>query len=77
MIGFKLTSHLSEAEASLKVEKLMKTADFVVHNDLQDMNKIKGQHKFTLWGFKNPKLFENIEQLSVGLMEAISGEVKS
>ena len=77
VIGFKLTSHLSNAETLQKVEKLRKDADFVVHNDLQDIDKNQGLHKFTLWGFKNPKKFENIEQLSIGLMQAISGEVPS
>lgn len=77
VIGFKLTSHLSNAETLQKVEKLREDADFVVHNDLQDIDKNQGLHKFTLWGFKNPKKFENIEQLSIGLMQAISGEVPS
>ena len=70
VIGFKLTSHLSDAEVHQKVDKVLQDADFVVHNDLKDIKE--GQHKFTLWGLKTPQRFESVEQLSMGLMDAIS-----
>ena len=76
IIGFKLTSHLSDSEINEKVKKLMQDADFVVHNDLKDIDKSQGQHPFTLWGVKSPTKFENIEQLSFGLIEVISSEAK-
>lgn len=75
VIGFKLTSHLSPPETVQKIESLMMDADFVVHNDLQNIDENKIQHKYTLWGFKDPRTFENIEQLSMGLIEVISSEV--
>ncbi len=76
VIGFKLTSHATQAEADQKIEKLMKDADFIVHNDLQSIDLSKGLHPFTLWGFKDPIKFENIDQLSLGLIQAILNEVK-
>ncbi len=75
VIGFKLTSHSTEDAALQKIQKLMKDADFVVHNDVQDIDKDKGFHKFTLWGFKDPLKYENVDQLSMGLIQALSNEV--
>ncbi len=75
VIGFKLTSHATDEQILEKIKKLQKDADFVVHNDLQNIDKENGLHQFTLWGFKAPLKFENIEQLSIGLIQAISGEV--
>lgn len=73
VIGFKLTSHLPPEQQIAKVEKLLHDADFVVHNDLSEIKP--DRHKFTLWGLKKPRIYENVEQLSVGIIQAISTEV--
>jgi phosphopantothenoylcysteine decarboxylase/phosphopantothenate--cysteine ligase len=75
VIGFKLTSHLSAEQQIAKIEKLMNDADYVVHNDLSEISS--ENHKFTLWGLKKPRVYENVEQLSVGLIQALSTEVKT
>lgn len=75
IVGFKLTSHLSTEQQIQKIENLMMTADYVVHNDLSEITK--DRHKFTLWGLKKPRVYDNVEQLSVGLIQAISTEVKT
>jgi phosphopantothenoylcysteine decarboxylase/phosphopantothenate--cysteine ligase len=75
VIGFKLTSHLPLEEQIAKVDKLLTDADYVVHNDLSEISKER--HKFTFWGLKKPRVYENVEQLSVGLIQAISTEVKT
>ncbi len=73
VIGFKLTSHLPPEEQIKKVDKLLHDVDFVVHNDLSEIKP--DSHKFTLWGLKKPRIYENVEELSVGLIQAISTEV--
>jgi phosphopantothenoylcysteine decarboxylase / phosphopantothenate---cysteine ligase len=73
VIGFKLTSHLPADEQIAKVETLLRYADFVVHNDLSEIKP--DSHRFTFWGLKKPRVYENVEQLSVGIIQAISTEV--
>jgi phosphopantothenoylcysteine decarboxylase/phosphopantothenate--cysteine ligase len=75
VIGFKLTSHMAPDDTIRKVETLMKDADFVVHNDIAGIDKTSGIHKFTLWGLKKPRVYENVDQLSVGIIHALSYEV--
>lgn len=77
VIGFKLTSHMEREEQIKKVEKLLQVADYVVHNDITEIDKAQGQHKFTFWGLKKPRVYENVEQLTGGLIQALSTEAKT
>lgn len=51
LIAFKLTSQASPQEQLQAVQKLFQAsgAQYVVHNDMSDINKSKGIHKFSLY----------------------------
>ncbi len=51
LIAFKLTSNASPEEKTKAVEKLMNSssADAIVHNDFIEIDKAKGQHKFSIY----------------------------
>lgn len=51
VIGFKLTQNLEATQVLEKVEKLFKNSvcDYVVHNDLNDIHKENGTHKYTIY----------------------------
>lgn len=73
VIAFKLTSHASEDQKKVAVEKLFKNshADFVVHNDLAEIDIVKRTHKFSLYDQKNILPCENLEQLISALTRVI------
>lgn len=73
VIAFKLTSHASEAEKKAAVEKLFKNshADFVVHNDITDIDITKGTHSFTLHSHTNKKTCGSLEQLGNELVNVL------
>jgi phosphopantothenoylcysteine decarboxylase/phosphopantothenate--cysteine ligase len=73
VVAFKLTSHASEEEKQAAVKKLFagSHADFVVHNDLTDIDIVKRTHKFTVHGQETSKVCENLEQLCGVLTEVI------
>lgn len=74
VVAFKLTSHASESEKKSAVDKLFKNshADYVVHNDLTDIDIIKRTHKFTLHGSNRAVSCENLEQLASELVHIIT-----
>lgn len=73
VIAFKLTSQASDAEKKAAVEKLFKNshADFVVHNDLTDIDIIKKTHKFTLHTPQTATNCESLDKLTNELMQVI------
>lgn len=73
VIAFKLTSHASEEERRAAVEKLMKSshADYVVHNDMTDIDIVKRTHKFTLIGPQTSVPCESLEQLTSEIMHIL------
>lgn len=74
VIAFKLTSHASPEARLAAVEKLFKNsqADFVVHNDLQDIDIVARTHRFTLYSENKAEPCDNLEQLTANLIHAIS-----
>ncbi|WP_413943520.1 bifunctional phosphopantothenoylcysteine decarboxylase/phosphopantothenate--cysteine ligase CoaBC [Bdellovibrio sp. HCB-162] len=73
VIAFKLTSHASENERKAAVEKLFKGshADYVVHNDMTDIDIVKRTHKFTLINSKEAVPCESLEQLTYELIQVL------
>lgn len=82
VIGFKLTAHSSDEEIYAKVAKLFTNAncDFVVHNDISQIDKAKNQHPFSFCSQKPSqeiefKECENLHQLSSQIFQTIMSEV--
>ena len=73
VVAFKLTSHASEADRKAAVDKLFKNshADFVVHNDLSEIDVVKRTHRFTLHSAKDARVCEGLEQLTSELIQVI------
>lgn len=73
VVAFKLTSHAGEDERHKAVDKLFKNsqADFVVHNDLADIDIVQRRHRFTLYGPNKPLPCESLEQLTAALIDVI------
>jgi phosphopantothenoylcysteine decarboxylase/phosphopantothenate--cysteine ligase len=73
VIAFKLTSHASPDERKAAVEKLFKNsqADFVVHNDLTDIDVVNRVHHFTLYAPSKAQAVDGLEQLTSELIHAI------
>lgn len=77
IIGFKLTSQVSPDEERQAVQKLFEnsTADYVVHNDLRDINPSTKAHAFTLYSATSSVKCESPEALANELSQLISAEV--
>ncbi len=73
VIAFKLTSHASAEERLTAVNKLFKNshADWVVHNDLTDIDIVKRTHKFTLHSPQKVLPCETLEQLTSELIHVL------
>lgn len=73
VIAFKLTSHASIEERKAAVEKLFTNskADFVVHNDLTEIDIIRRTHKFTFMSPKDSKPCESLQQLTNELIQVL------
>jgi phosphopantothenoylcysteine decarboxylase/phosphopantothenate--cysteine ligase len=71
LVAFKLTSRASGHERDVAVENLKAhaQADYVVHNDTSEIDKVKQQHRFTIYG-KNSKVpLDNIQALAAELAQ--------
>lgn len=66
LIAFKLTSNATPDERDAAVQKLLSHshADYIVHNDKTDIDKIKQIHRFTLYGKNQKTPLDNIESLA-------------
>ncbi|WP_413612708.1 bifunctional phosphopantothenoylcysteine decarboxylase/phosphopantothenate--cysteine ligase CoaBC [Bdellovibrio sp. HCB-110] len=73
VIAFKLTSHASSEERKAAVEKLFKgsKADYVVHNDLTDIDIVNRTHKFTLISPQEAVPCDNLGQLTNELIQVL------
>lgn len=73
VIAFKLTSHASGEERKAAVEKLFKgsKADYVVHNDLTDIDIVNRTHKFTLISPQEAVPCDNLGQLTNELIQVL------
>lgn len=73
VIAFKLTSHASEAERANAVHKLFTNshADFVVHNDLTEMDIVKRTHRFTLHSPEKAVICEDLATLTHELINVL------
>ncbi len=72
LVAFKLTSKASEEERNQAVAKLRahSKADLVVQNDTSEIDKIKQQHRFTLYSGADKKVpLENIQALASELLQ--------
>ncbi|MGZ3772489.1 MAG: bifunctional phosphopantothenoylcysteine decarboxylase/phosphopantothenate--cysteine ligase CoaBC [Pseudobdellovibrionaceae bacterium] len=71
VIAFKLTSHATEDEKKTAVKKLFEhsDADFVVHNDLTDIDVINKKHKFTMHSRQSSTPCESLEKLTSELAQ--------
>lgn len=77
LVAFKLTSKASEEERNQAVAKLRdhSKADFVVQNDTSEIDKIKQQHRFTLYSGAGTKVpLENIQALAGELLQQFMKE---
>ncbi len=73
VIAFKLTSHASESERVNAVHKLFTNshADFVVHNDLTEMDIVKRTHRFTLHSPEKAVICEDLTTLTHELINVL------
>ncbi|UXR64125.1 bifunctional phosphopantothenoylcysteine decarboxylase/phosphopantothenate--cysteine ligase CoaBC [Bdellovibrio bacteriovorus] len=73
VIAFKLTSHASPEQRTAAVEKLFANskADFVVHNDLSEIDIVKRTHKFTLYNHQGYVACDNLDQLTSELIRVL------
>lgn len=73
VIAFKLTSHASPEQRTAAVEKLFANskADFVVHNDLSEIDIAKRTHKFTLYNHQGYVACDNLDQLTSELIRVL------
>lgn len=73
VIAFKLTSHATADERNAAVEKLFRNshADYVVHNDLTDIDIIKRTHRFTFVSPNSSVTCESLNQLTSELIQVI------
>lgn len=74
VIAFKLTSHATIEQQKSAVDKLFQSshADYVVHNDLTDIDIINKTHKFTLYGQNNSLKCESLDQLTGELIHLLA-----
>lgn len=73
VVAFKLTSHASAEEKQAAVDKLFKSshADYVVHNDLTDIDIVNHTHKFTLINPQGSVVCESTARLASELIQVI------
>ncbi|QDK46962.1 bifunctional phosphopantothenoylcysteine decarboxylase/phosphopantothenate--cysteine ligase CoaBC [Bdellovibrio sp. ZAP7] len=73
VVAFKLTSHATPEQKKAAVDKLFKAshADFVVHNDLTDIDIVNRTHKFTLYNHQSFIACENLDQLTSELIRVM------
>jgi phosphopantothenoylcysteine decarboxylase/phosphopantothenate--cysteine ligase len=73
VIAFKLTSHASPEGRKAAVDKLFKNsnADFVVHNDLADIDPSKRTHRFTFYSKTDAKNADDLGQITAEIIHAI------
>lgn len=72
LVAFKLTSKASEQEREQAVRKLREhsRADWIVQNDTSEIDKIKQQHRFTIYGPDSKTPVENIQALAAELLHS-------
>lgn len=73
VVAFKLTSHASPEERKAAVDKLFKNskADYIVHNDLTDIDIINRTHKFTFFNPHGAVACESLNQLTGELIQML------
>ena len=73
VIAFKLTSHASEEARKEAVNKLFTAshADYVVHNDLTDIDIVNKTHKFTLYNHEGFVACDGLDQLTSELIQVL------
>ena len=73
VIAFKLTSHATSDERQTAVEKLFTNskADFVVHNDLTEIDVVRKTHKFTFMSPTAKIPCESLQQLKNELIQVL------
>lgn len=73
VVAFKLTSHATDEQKKAAIEKLFKGshADFVVHNDLTDIDIVNRTHKFTLYNHQSFVSCESLDQLTSELIRVM------
>lgn len=73
VIAFKLTSHATPEQKTAAVEKLFtqSKADFVVHNDLSEIDIVHRTHKFTLYNHQGFVACDNLDQLTSELVRVL------
>jgi phosphopantothenoylcysteine decarboxylase/phosphopantothenate--cysteine ligase len=71
LVAFKLTSKASEEERNQAVTKLREhsKADLIVQNDTSEIDKIKQQHRFTLYDVNGKTALDNIQALAGELLQ--------
>lgn len=74
VIGFKLTSHATPAEREAAAQKVLASTDYVVHNDLAEIDGAGGRHDFTLYAKNKKTPCSGLEQLAGALSQALLEE---
>ncbi|MFM6927451.1 MAG: bifunctional phosphopantothenoylcysteine decarboxylase/phosphopantothenate--cysteine ligase CoaBC [Bdellovibrio sp.] len=73
VVAFKLTSHATPEQKLAAVNKLFTAshADYVVHNDLTDIDIVNRTHKFTLFNHESFLTCESLDQLTSELVRVL------
>lgn len=73
VVAFKLTSHATPEQKLAAVNKLFtgSHADYVVHNDLTDIDIVNRTHKFTLFNHESFVACESLDQLTSELIRVL------
>ena len=73
VVAFKLTSHATPEQKIAAVNKLFMAshADYVVHNDLTDIDIVNRTHKFTLFNHESFVACESLDQLTSELVRVL------
>lgn len=71
VVGFKLTSHANVEEIKTAVAKVLNHSDWVIHNDIEDIDPSKNLHRFTLWSRNEQIPLNNFQDLTAILTEKL------
>lgn len=76
VIAFKLTSHASDGEIQQAVANLFKnpSVEYVIHNDLVNIQPARGQHTFSVFTRSSEKHYENLDQLISELIHIVTAK---
>lgn len=71
VVGFKLTSQLSDTKRAAAALRVLEHADLVLGNDLAEINEAEGRHPYTLYTSQGSRRLEGFPEMAGALSEWI------